>query len=81
MKGRRGIKKADAESAIRSLTTQWARATGFDYRSGEMPSFSAFKTWLRDNKYDGYLNFQSTMGPDADAEHWFDQELHQTWRN
>lgn len=81
MKGRRGIKKADAEKAIRSLVTQWADEVGFDPASGAMPSFSAFKSWLRTNRYDGYLSFQSTMGPDADAEHWFDQELKQTWRN
>jgi hypothetical protein len=81
MKGRSGIKKADAEKVIRALVTQWANETGFDYRTGDMPSFSAFKAWLRANRYDGYLNFRSTMGPDADAEYWFDQELKQTWRN
>ncbi|UTD27519.1 hypothetical protein [Bradyrhizobium sp. WD16] len=81
MKGRSGIKKADAEKAIRALVTQWVNETGFDHRTGEMPSFSAFKSWLRANRYDGYLNFRSAMGPDADAEFWFDQELKQTWRN
>jgi hypothetical protein len=75
------ITKPEAEKAIRYLSTKWAGETGFDYRSGEMPSFSAFASWLRANKYDGYLNFRSTGGPLSAAEQWFDEELHQTWRN
>jgi hypothetical protein len=45
------------------------------------PSFIDFKSWLRENGYSHYLNFRSVMGPEEDAERWFDQEFGQMWRN
>ncbi|MCA0045601.1 hypothetical protein LB577_01305 [Mesorhizobium sp. B283B1A] len=72
------MKKADAEKAIRSLSTQWANTLSDKER--EHPSFSTFKTWLSANRYGGYLDFRSVMGPDYDAEAWFDEELGQMWR-
>jgi hypothetical protein len=75
------VRKAESEKAIRYLVTQWAQESGFDPNSGQQPSFSDFKDWLRAKRYSGYLNFRSTMGPLEDAERWFDEELKQTWRN
>jgi len=46
-----------------------------------MPDFYDFIRWLRARDGDKYLKFRSTMGLMEDAEHWFDQELKQTWRN
>lgn len=75
------MKKKEAERAIRYLVTQWAGETGFDSASGEQPSFSAFTTWLSAKGYSDCLTFRSVRGPHEDAEQWFDEELHQTWRN
>ncbi|OHV63625.1 hypothetical protein LCM4576_29850 [Mesorhizobium sp. LCM 4576] len=72
------MKKAEAEKAIRYLATQWANTLSEKER--EHPSFSAFKAWIAANRYSGYLNFRSVMGPDYDAEAWFDEELGQMWR-
>jgi len=72
------MKKADSEKAIRSLSTQWANTLSDEDR--EHPSFSSFKAWLSTNGYGGYMDFRSTMGPDYDAEAWFDEELGQMWR-
>ena len=46
-----------------------------------MPSFSKFLSWVRQQGFEEYLKFRSTMGPLEDAERWFDEELGQTWRN
>ena len=45
------------------------------------PSFVDFKSWLRESGYSHYVNFRSVMGPEEDAERWFDQEFGQTCRN
>lgn len=75
------MKKTEAEPAIRSLVQKWASAVGFDPASGKQPSFAAFTSWLGTNGYSRYLNFRSVRGASGDAEQWFDEELHQTWRN
>ncbi|NKJ02020.1 hypothetical protein [Novosphingobium sp. SG707] len=74
-------KKADCERAIRSLTTNWARENGIQRGQTDLPSFSAFCTWLGQKGYSHYLNFRTSTGPLYDAEQWFDEELEQTWRN
>jgi len=72
------MKKADCEQPIKSRAIQWrATLTGAEH---EHPSFYAFKDWLRQNDYGGYLNFRSRVGADYDAEIWFDQALGQLWR-
>lgn len=75
------MKRAECEKAIRSLVHEWAKARGIPIPPVEQPSFSDFKSWLNQNGYSHYLNFRSVMGPEEDAERWFDQELRQTWRN
>ncbi len=75
------MKKSDAEAAIRLLCHKSAAATAFQPESGEMPSFRAFCSWLKDNNYGHYLDFRSRYDKEADAEQWFDEELKQMWRN
>lgn len=75
------MKKTEAEPVIRSLVHKWAATIGFDPASGKQPNFSAFTSWLGANGYSHYLGFRSVRGPHGDAEQWFDEELHQTWRN
>ncbi|MDG4874163.1 hypothetical protein P9273_03500 [Mesorhizobium sp. WSM4935] len=75
------MKKDEAEKAIRYLCHEWAKDRGLTITATDEPSFSDFKSWLREKGYSGYLEFRSTMGPLEDAERWFDQEFKQTWRN
>jgi hypothetical protein len=75
------MKKSEAEPIIHHLSHQWAQATGFDPASGAQPSFPAFTSWLAAKGYLHYLNFRSVRGAHGDVEQWFDEELHQTWRN
>jgi hypothetical protein len=74
------MNKAEAEQRIRSLCTKWRDAVGLSGAQLEHPSFREFKSWLIANGYSQYLDFQSTMGPDHDAELWFDEEFKQIWR-
>ena len=75
------MKKADAEKAIRSAVTKWARKAGVKVGQPEMPIFEEFVQWMHIEGYGHYFEFRSVMGPMADAEQWFDEELKQTWRN
>jgi len=70
--------RAEAEPAIRRLTTEWAKTLASEQR--QHPSFSSFKSWLRENGHSHYLSFRSTAGAEHDAEAWFDDELKQNWR-
>ncbi|WP_157971141.1 hypothetical protein [Pseudogemmobacter bohemicus] len=75
------MKKADCESAVRSLCHDWLRDTGQDSSApGFHPSVYAFMNWMRDNGYGGYLTFRSRMGAAYDVEMWFDDEFKQNWR-
>ncbi|TWF53300.1 hypothetical protein FHW37_104579 [Neorhizobium alkalisoli] len=73
------MKRAEAEKAIRSLSTTWFATLSRNEQ--EHPSFGTFSNWLRENGYSDCLDFRSTMGANYDAEMWFDQELGQSWRN
>jgi hypothetical protein len=75
------MKKSEAEPMIRRLVQDWAHETGFRPESGDHPSFSTFTTWIDQKGYSLYLRFRSVRGPLEDAEQWFDEILHQTWRN
>jgi hypothetical protein len=78
------MKKSEAEPAIRQLCHQWREARDLPIPAGDPAvhySFSDFKTWLAEKHYSHYLDFRSVMGPEEDAERWFDQEMRQTWRN
>jgi len=78
------MKKTEAEPAIRQLCHKWRETRCLPIPAGGPSthySFSDFKTWLGEKHYSHYLNFRSVMGPEYDAEHWFDQEMKQTWRN
>lgn len=70
--------KADCESAIRSLSREFAATLNEEQR--KHPSYLDFKAWLGARSYSRYLDFKSRAGPDYDAELWFDQELGQSWR-
>lgn len=75
------MKKDECEKAIRSLCHEWGSIKGISMPPVDQPHFSEFKAWLKEKGYSHYLNFRSVMGPDYDAELWFDQEFKQTWRN
>lgn len=82
MRGKPGtVKRPEAERAIRQLTHDWAAAHGEQPGSAEMPSFSAFHSWVVARGGAAYFQFRSTRGPLEDAESWFEQELRQGWRN
>jgi hypothetical protein len=74
------MEKAEAEKGIRSLCTKWRDAVGLSGAQLEHPKFSEFKHWAIANDYSQYFDFRSTMGPDHDAELWFDDEFKQMWR-
>lgn len=74
-------KKADCEKAIRDLTTKWMKTQPDQRNPNWHPSFIEFRDWLNANGYGHFLNFRSVMGAPEDAEHWFNQELKQTWRD
>lgn len=69
--------KPEAEKAIRYLSKKWFESVG----RPEHPCFSDFREWAVAEGYGNYFTFRSTMGAREDCERWFDQELHQTWRN
>lgn len=77
----RRMKKSECEQAIRSLCHEWGHLNSIPSRPDFQPSFSQFTSWLQERGYGGYLHFRSVVGPEYDAEMWFDQEFHQTWRN
>lgn len=73
------MKKSDAEPLIRSLCHAW-KAECFPAASEQDLSFSDFARWARE-RHPMLFEFRSTMGAMHDAQHWFDQEFRQTWRN
>ena len=75
------MKRSDAEPVIRHLTRQWAELNGIAAGASEQPSFSDFKQSAYEHGFSAYLAFRSVAGALEDTEHWFDQELRQTWRN
>lgn len=72
------VTKAEAETAIRRLATEWQRETGYVVKSGHYPSFSDFRSWLEVKHYSHYLNFRSSIDAVYVAEGWFEDEL--KWR-
>lgn len=72
------MKKSECEVAIRRLCHEWAGVRSASEL--EHPSFSDFKSWLRENRNGHYLEFRSVAGPDYDAEMWFDHEFKQKWQ-
>jgi hypothetical protein len=75
------MKKAQCEKAIRNLCHKWAEDRGIHSPPSDQPSYSDFKSWVRENGFSRFLEFRSVAGADYDAEMWFDQEFEQTWRN
>jgi hypothetical protein len=72
------MKKSECEQPIRSLARQWRDTLPAEKR--EHPSWFGFKDWLRQNRYDHYLDFRTPAGADYIAEMWFDDALGQNWR-
>jgi hypothetical protein len=70
--------KLEAEKGIRKLCPQWAQEICISMWPEEQPSYLAFKLWCQAKGYGHYFKFRSDIGPDKDAERWFDQEFHQT---
>lgn len=82
------IIKAEAEKKVRHLCHVWAKEKGFDpsaYATMEFqPSFGEFTNWLELKGYSYILQFRSGRHRRSSyevAQHWFDQEFKQTWRN
>lgn len=69
------VPKAEAETAIRHLATEWAHESGYVAKPGHYPSFSDFRFWLNDKHYSHYLNFRSSVDALYVAEGWFEDEL------
>ena len=49
------MKKAEAEKAIRSLSSKWFQT--LSETEQDHPSLGSFKSWLRANGYGHYLEF------------------------
>ncbi|SMF82956.1 hypothetical protein SAMN06265365_14826 [Tistlia consotensis] len=73
------MKKAEAESHIRSLCHDWRRETGQDHVPAGELSPAQFITWLR-QRYPQVLRFRTSLSIDYDVEFWFDQEFKLSWR-
>lgn len=73
--------KLDSERAICSLCHTLASETDAMKNLDLHPQFRDFKRWLEERGYAHYLDFRSVGDADNAAEHWFDQELKQAWRN
>ena len=74
------VSKPESEKAIRHLCHVWAETLG-PVGNQHHYSFSAFTRWLEENHYSHLLKFKSVMGPEEDAERWFDQEFKQMLQN
>jgi hypothetical protein len=74
------MKKDEAETAIRHLVHEWAKARGFIIAPDNHASWSDFKSWLADNHYSRYIDFRATPSADYVAEMWFDDVCKQNWR-
>jgi hypothetical protein len=74
------MRKAECEKIIRRLCHEWPGSRGPSGAQVDHPSFSTFKAWLKANGHSRYLDFRSVMGPEYDAEMWFDKEFKQMWR-
>ncbi|MBV7379373.1 hypothetical protein [Maritimibacter dapengensis] len=74
------MKKSEAERIVRYAAHKWVEETEQDLSSAGEPSFYEFREWLLE-RWSNALDFRSTMGPNNDAESWFDDELGQAWRN
>jgi hypothetical protein len=72
--------KSEAEKAIRHLVHEWARDCGLNIAVDHL-SFLDFKAWIGREGYSHYLSFRSAVGPDYDAEIWFNHEMKQTRRD
>jgi hypothetical protein len=79
------MKKSECEPIIRRLCHDWREELDHPLPDGAtLYSFSDFKVWLRGKHYSSYLDFRSSggaAGADAAAEHWFNQEMKQAWRD
>ena len=78
--GHHRMKKPECEKIIRRLCHDWPGSRDASGAQVEQPSFSAFKAWLKANGHSRYLDFRSVMGPEYDAEIWFDKEFKQMSR-
>ncbi|QHL90991.1 hypothetical protein GVO57_09370 [Sphingomonas changnyeongensis] len=74
------MKRGDAEKAIRSLVHDWAREHYRPASPEDFPRFSEFWSWL-ERVMPEATNFRGVERARDVAEHWFDEELGQTWRN
>jgi hypothetical protein len=77
------MKKAECEAAIRELCSQWQSEKGFpsENTADFHPSFTEFKGWAIGKGFGGYFDFRTVGGSLRQAETWFNQEFHQTWRD
>lgn len=76
------MKKADAERAMATLISEWAKTT-----NQSMPpdgqyyySFSGFYNWVQSN-HPSYTQFRAVPNARYVMEMWFDDEMKQAWRN
>lgn len=71
------MKKAEAEKAIRSLTSKWPGRPPADRKSEA--NFLDFYEWLEMN-HSEYLDFRGVLSVEDTVEMWFAQEFKQTWQ-
>jgi hypothetical protein len=76
------MKKAEAEKAMSTLISKWAKEVGQPMPpDGEYHcSFSGFWTWLQNN-HPSYTQFRAVPNARCVTEMWFDDEMRQAWRN
>ncbi|WP_407527268.1 hypothetical protein [Methylobacterium oryzisoli] len=68
----------EAEKAIRFLCNQWAAEQSRQSPTEDHGDYSEFRSWLAKNGHEKYLQFESPIGAEREAETWFDQEMYQT---
>jgi len=75
------MKKDECERVVRFLCHKWREARAASGAQSDHRSFTDFMSWLRQNGYSPYLDFQSDRGARADVEMWFDDEFRQGRRH
>ena len=74
------MKKDEAKQAQAQLRDQWSRETGTPKTYESEADYSDFRRWCAGLGYDGYFQFRSEQGAEADSEDWFIDDFRQRSR-